>query len=753
MKLCLGCMEQIEDSVTTCPHCGFNETTFQQESYYLTPGTIVGGKYILGKVLKYGGYTVTYIGMDAEKNQKVLVKEYLPSEFSTRSAGEKEVTIYSGDALEQFNQGLTTFLNEANRIQHLGNPQGIAKVYDCVAENDTGYVISEYVEGQTLQEMMEAKGKFSWKETKDFITQILTGLSQVHPLDIIHCDISPETIMLTSSGEVKLLDFGATRYVTTANSSSLAIILKQGFAPEEQYRSQGVRGPWTDVYALGAVMYYMITGNVPLESVDRALLDELKEPSKLGIEIPQNVENAMMNALNVYQKDRTPSAEAFLRELNSSEVKRIQVKQKRRETGKFPTWAKILVAGLSVVIVAGGAFVIHSQMQKQQQQSELGQGKEVQVMLPIIGFTPEEAENQLSETVSEYEELDIHWKDLGDFCFTTEDDNVGKIAWQSIPERGELKKGDIIQYKLGDNTQIHYSDINQYRDARILLKDMRLSVSKIGEGITEEEKAKGKAYGSLASITLKDSPEPIDISDIKDKEKQAEVIKRDNIAKISYYACDFFYTKKLKNYVGSSIYEVKMKKTSGGKKRAKVDKEQSVAEAGFVDDSYYTFHSPSDDGKYAGNVVYEQTKNSGGFNASEDTDVLFKVINKDGNLSGYIGRKTGGEVAKKIEDIMKRKVEIKCDNKSAKVTGVTITKKNDKNTQDASSQKDAPHLDAFSSNDENLVFTIEFQEPTPAPIAESTAAPAPAQKPATSTPKPTQKVPSKEKERGFQSLD
>ena len=158
MKLCLGCMEQMEDSVTTCPHCGFNEAAFTQESYYLTPGTIVGGKYILGKVVKYGGYTVTYIGMDAEKNQKVMIKEYLPSEFSTRSAGEKEVTIYSGDALELFNQGLTTFLNEANRIQHLENPKGIAKVYDCVAENDTGYVISEYVEGQTLKELMESKG-------------------------------------------------------------------------------------------------------------------------------------------------------------------------------------------------------------------------------------------------------------------------------------------------------------------------------------------------------------------------------------------------------------------------------------------------------------------------------------------------------------------------------------------------------------------------------------------------------------------
>ena len=200
------------------------------------------------------------MGFDAEKNRKVVVKEYLPSDFSTRSEGEKQVTIYSGDAQEQFEQGLTNFLNEANRIQHLGEPDGIACIYDCIAENDTGYVISEYLEGQTLKQILDAGKKFSVIEAKQFIDSILRGLSKVHPLDIIHCDIAPETIMVTNTGDIKLLDFGATRYVTTANSKSLAIILKQGYAPEEQYRSRGERGPWTDVYAVAAVMYRMITG-------------------------------------------------------------------------------------------------------------------------------------------------------------------------------------------------------------------------------------------------------------------------------------------------------------------------------------------------------------------------------------------------------------------------------------------------------------------------------------------------------------
>ena len=92
MKLCMGCMNEIEDHLSTCPYCGFNETALRQESYYLDPGTIIGGKYIVGRVLNYGGHTVSYMGMDAEKNRKVIVQEYLPSDISTRSEGEKEVT-------------------------------------------------------------------------------------------------------------------------------------------------------------------------------------------------------------------------------------------------------------------------------------------------------------------------------------------------------------------------------------------------------------------------------------------------------------------------------------------------------------------------------------------------------------------------------------------------------------------------------------------------------------------------------------
>ena len=417
-----------------------------------------------------------------------------------------------------------------------------------------------------------------------------------------------------------------------------------------------------------------------------------------------------MNALNIYQKDRTPSAEVFLRELNSAEVKRIQVKQKRRETGKFPVWAKVLVAGLLCVVVAGGVVVFRTQSQKEQQQSEMGQGgKVLPYMKNIIGKTPEEAEEIFAKEES-YKGLDLSLQKSNDVDFIFTQDYVGKIASQSVEEREKLSKGINVKYVLGDNTRIHYSDINEYKDARALLDAMKISDK--GEEITDEAQAQGKPYGSLAKIRMKDGSE---LTDMKDTNKQKQVIEIAQIDKILYYACDFFYTKEIGNQVGRPISKVTMnmyKKDKNGKRKL-TKKAQSVDGASFVDDSYYTFETG---GNYVPGVVTRQTQNSGKFDASSYSGVLFKVIHENGNLSSMIG-KTGNEVSTKIREIMGNKnITIRCEDKTAPVTGVTI--KQNENV-----------VKVFSSNDANLEFTIQVQKavvteapkPTEAPQAASPA--------------------------------
>lgn len=551
MKLCMGCMNQIDENVYTCPYCGFNETSLRQESYYLDPGSVVGGKYIVGKVLSYGGYTIAYLGMDAEFNRKVIIKEYLPSDFSTRSDGETTVTIYSGDAQEQFEQGLTNFLNEANRIQSLQDPEGIAAVYDCIAENDTGYVITEYLEGRTLKEILDAGKRYGVEEAKAFICQILKGLCKVHPMDIIHCDISPETIMVTNTGEIKLLDFGATRYVTTANSKSLAIILKQGYAPEEQYRSRGVRGTWTDVYALGAVMYRMITGKIPQESVERALVDELKEPSKLGVEIPQNIENAMMNALNVLREERTQTAQMFLQELNAPSVKRIKVKKRKNDTGKFPVWAKILVASLFCAVLAGGAVIWQISSKDTSNIAE-----EANLTLQdYSGETLESVEQSLKENGYE-----IHIVAVEEY---NADENLnGTIFKQSPKAESDLVANLPSDWTIENGTVTGELTCYVYTDKTISYKEVRdlsaYSLSrKLNWDIADDKFAEGEGEGEyfdILSIEL-GSGKLITEEELKNSDGTIDV---SDIAKISYCANDFFYWSSIDDYVGKNISEVKV---------------------------------------------------------------------------------------------------------------------------------------------------------------------------------------------------
>ena len=645
MKLCMGCMNEIEDHLSTCPYCGFNETTLRQESYYLDPGTIIGGKYIVGRVLSYGGHTVSYMGMDAEKNRKVIVKEYLPSDFSTRSEGEKEVTIYSGDGQQQFEQGLTNFLNEANRIQHLQNINGIAKVYDCISENETGYVISEYVEGHTLKEILETGKRYSAEEAADFIRKILQGLVDLHRIDIVHCDISPETIMITSSGDIKLTDFGATRYVTTANSKSLSIILKRGFAPEEQYRSKGVRGPWTDVYALGAVMYYMITGTVPQESVERALSDDLKEPSKLGISIPKNIENALMNALNVYQKDRTPSAEAFLAELNSREVKRIKVKQQKNKTGKIPIWAKALVAGLACVVIAGGVYIVRNT-----RNSSTAISTDAMIMEDLTGKTKEEVDDYIAGLRNEGLEVEL----VDDGTVFNLDKPDGTVADQK-PKGGETlnnpqqkessmeedqteekQESKVIKITWNSQTQIRYSELNNmnaYAMAQKLHIDTTNKEQFVGKKVTESDK---HSYYELDSIEVSgDNVSKDELEKDKDKILNYEEGK----VKIHYYYLkEFFYWPSLPDFMGQNINNLEKQKIYEyeNEKRTKVGR-KSLKDSGMEDACYYAIEGQCEKG-----YIVDQTVDPGEeYDQSQPKDEIL-TLKTVGHILDYKKETVGG---------------------------------------------------------------------------------------------------------------
>ena len=359
MHRCLGCMREYKDEYQVCPYCGYEVGTPPKEAYHMVPGTLLAGRYTVGQVLGFGGFGVTYIGYDNVLERKVAIKEYLPSEFSTRIPGQTEVTTYAGERTEQFNSGLTKFLDEAKTLAKLQSANGVVQIYNSFQENNTAYIVMEYLEGKTLKTYLEETEKIPVEEAKEILHPIITALKEVHALGIIHRDIAPDNIFLTNDGRVKLLDFGASRFATTSHSKSLSVIIKQGYAPVEQYRSRGDQGPWTDVYSLSATLYKMITGITPEDAMERIEKEELKKPSKLGIDIPKNTENAIMNALNIKIEDRTHDIEAFEKELYHDEnVKLKTVHLKKADVGKWPLWAKLTVSGASVAVATFAVLLI-----------------------------------------------------------------------------------------------------------------------------------------------------------------------------------------------------------------------------------------------------------------------------------------------------------------------------------------------------------------------------------------------------------
>lgn len=362
-KLCLGCMEYYDSGLDACPHCGYVDGKENSHVLHMVPGTILHKQYIIGKSLGYGSFGVTYIGWDKIMRRKVAIKEYLPSEYATRKVKDTDITIPESESQQQeFEKGMKKFRQEAEKLAKLGHVDGVVYVYDTFEENNTAYIVMEYLNGETLSSYLKRNGVLSEKETLRLMIPLLQALQAIHDQNIIHRDISPDNIFIAkdSAGnrQVKLIDFGAARFATSSHSKSLTVLLRPGYSPEEQYRSSGEQGPHTDVYAIAAVMYQMVTGEIPPDALERRTAierkkrDLLSDPSKYNKDLSDNFETALTNALNVKIEDRTPTADAFLQELISFEkVKPRGSSIKRIDFMRWPLWAKIGVPIASVAAI------------------------------------------------------------------------------------------------------------------------------------------------------------------------------------------------------------------------------------------------------------------------------------------------------------------------------------------------------------------------------------------------------------------
>jgi serine/threonine protein kinase len=319
-EYCVGCLRAAY--VTgQCDRCAWKDASEPERQTHLPRHYVLLDRYYIGKVLGQGGFGITYLARDMRLDRLVAIKEYFPGEQCTRLTDRTRIHPLEGEKTELFNHGLRSFLSEAKAIAKLQGHPNIVSISDFAEENGTAYLVMSFIEGSTLKDHLATKGgQISYQTAIEIILRVLSALRAMHGHNLLHRDVSPSNIIITSQGLVKLVDFGAARLAIGEQSKSLSVIVKPGYAPEEQYRTKGKQGPWTDVYATCATLYQCITGKVPSSSPDRLADDDLEMPSLLCPEISKTAEEALLKGLAVRAVDRFQSVDELQNALLESSL-------------------------------------------------------------------------------------------------------------------------------------------------------------------------------------------------------------------------------------------------------------------------------------------------------------------------------------------------------------------------------------------------------------------------------------------------
>ena len=292
----------------------------------LKPGVILKERYKIEEVIGAGGFGITYRAWDPLLQSYVAIKEYYPSGIATRSADSSKVCVPVGQEQREYHRGRIRFLKEAQDVARFQSEPNIVSIYDYLEENDTAYMVMEYLHGCTLKQYIrEHGGRLDTDHILHICLSVLDALAVVHKAGMIHRDISPENIFICEDLTVKLIDFGAAKQVYLDGEQTMSVVLKPGYAPPEQYAKKDKQGPWTDIYALGATLYFAATGEKPEESFGRVLEDTIKPVCEVNPEIPRAMSQVIMRAMSVKIGDRYQTVEAMREALLAGEGQNAQM--------------------------------------------------------------------------------------------------------------------------------------------------------------------------------------------------------------------------------------------------------------------------------------------------------------------------------------------------------------------------------------------------------------------------------------------
>ena len=408
MKIrCMNCMKEYEDIYELCPHCGFVRSQKPKEAYMLCPEMMLADRYVIGTVVGFGGFGTIYRAWDTKLEAMVAIKEYYPSGLVNRIPGHKEVILYTGSGVQEYKKGMYRFLEEARNTAKFNHHENIVHVYDFFEENQTAYLVMEYLDGVNLRQYLkENGGKIGVEETIHILLSVIGALKAVHSEGILHRDISPDNIFVCKNGQIKLMDFGAARFSTGQDEKTLSIVLKPGYAPPEQYQSRSKQGAWTDIYALGATMYRAITGVVPDESVNRQVEDNLKRPREIDSQIPEYIDACLTRAMSLEPELRFQTVKEF----EDAILAKKRVRSEKEEL-KRRKKSRIITASLVGAMILAGAGYGYFMYHQKQVAAQLEEAK-VTVWIPVpddkeISTYQDMYVNMLQEFGQEYQQVSV----------------------------------------------------------------------------------------------------------------------------------------------------------------------------------------------------------------------------------------------------------------------------------------------------------------------------------------------------------
>lgn len=268
-NFCDSCFSEILEGSTACSACA-SEKNSKKYPTALTEGTILAGRYVVGRVLGKGGFGITYLCYDTRENKTVAVKEYLPDHLTHRKTGETIVSV-SGEE-EYFKNGAQIFYNAARLAYSLNNTCVTPEAYNFFSQNNTYYFVMEYLIGVDMISYIKQKDKkISEKETLCVALKIAEALLVIHSADVLHGDVSPYNIFLCNDGKVKLMNLGTAGKIIDEASTMLRF---ECCLSLEQYQTKGKQGSWSDIYGFGASLYCALTGNFPDNAPERITRNE-----------------------------------------------------------------------------------------------------------------------------------------------------------------------------------------------------------------------------------------------------------------------------------------------------------------------------------------------------------------------------------------------------------------------------------------------------------------------------------------------